>query len=354
MKKTLKAISQYTLVAVVGTMVLTSCSSDPDSPGSEYMPDMYRSPSIEPFVDYGQVRNKENTNDASNKLSALLPVEGTVPYYGAAFKNNMPFAYYPSPEASETHGLTMMKTEANGYERSKEAVNPIMLFAGNQKELLKEAKHLYENNCIHCHGEKGDGKGSIVTSGSYSGVPNYNTLMDLSDGQMMYSITYGKGNMGAHMTQLSVEDRWKLVHYVNALQNGGKADLDMNIGIDLSDTLNVTNQSGVLKDIYFNTGRGTINTKRRNKSLFALLNFMGANENAKIELSGHTDNTGRAGLNDTLSAARAASVKDFLVEYGVDASRVSTVGMGSTKSIADNNTPEGRATNRRTEVRILK
>ena len=354
MKKTLKAISQYTLVAVVGTMVLTSCSSDPDSPGSEFMPDMYRSPSIEPFVDYGQVRNKENTNNASNELSALTPVEGTVPYFGADFKNNMPFGYYPSPEARETHGLTMTHTEANGYERSKEAVNPVMLFAGNEKAILKEAKHLYENNCIHCHGEKGEGKGSIVKSGSYSGVPAYSTLMDLKDGQMMYSISYGKGNMGAHMTQLSVEERWKLVHYVNALQNGGKADLDMNIGIDLSDTLNVTNQSGVLSDIYFNTGRASINSNRKNRSLFALLNFMGANENAKIELSGHTDNTGRAGLNDTLSAERAISVKNFLVEYGVDASRIATLGMGSRKSIADNSTPEGQAKNRRTEVRILK
>jgi outer membrane protein OmpA-like peptidoglycan-associated protein len=356
MKKTLKAISQYTLIAAFGTMVLTSCKSDPDSPGSEYMPDMYRSPSIEPFVDYGQVRNKENTNGASYKLSARIPVEGTVPYFGIDFKNNMPFAYYPALEAKETHGLEMVHTEANGYERSKEASNPVMLHAGNEKAILKEAKHLYENNCIHCHGEKGDGKGSIVKSGAYSGVPNYNTLMDLSDGQIMYSISYGKGNMGAHLTQLSVEERWKLVHYVNALQNGGKADLDMNIGLDFNDSIAPSTESKTLEDIYFNTGKASFNKRRVNTSLFTLLNFMSneQNQNAKIEVIGYTDNSGDADQNIVLSQKRAEAVKDFLIEYGVNSGRVSTKGLGSSNPRADNSTVEGQSKNRRTEVRILK
>lgn len=358
MKKTLKTIGQLTSMAsLVGVMVLTSCGSDKDSPGTEYMPDMYRSPSIEPFVDYAQVRNEENHKNKKYELSAMTPVEGTIPFYGADFKTNMPFPYYPSPMAAETHGLHVAKTEANGYARAGEEnpTNPVLLFAGNEKEVMKEAKHLYENNCIHCHGEKGDGKGSIVASGAYSGVPNYggDDIKSLTDGQLMYSISYGKGMMGAHASILSVEERWKLVHYVRALQNGGKAQLDMNIGIDMSDSTATTNKVGVLKDLYFNTGKASINEARNNNSLYALLNFMSANENATIELAGHTDNTGSDSTNVGLSKNRAESVKAFLVGYGINADRVSTVGYGSSKPIADNATALGRATNRRTEVRIL-
>ena len=46
------------IIFVAGSM--SSCSSDPDSPGKEYMPDMYRSPAIEPYVDYGEIRGREN------------------------------------------------------------------------------------------------------------------------------------------------------------------------------------------------------------------------------------------------------------------------------------------------------
>lgn len=358
MKKTLKTIGQLTSVAsLVGVMVLTSCGSDKDSPGTEYMPDMYRSPSIEPFVDYAQVRNKENYENQKNQLSAMTPAQGTIPFYGADFKTNMPFPYYPSPMAAETHGLNPLRTEANGYARAGEEnpSNPVLLFAGNQKELMKEAKHLYENNCIHCHGEKGDGKGSIVASGAYSGVPNYggDDIKSLTDGQLMYSISYGKGMMGAHASILSVEERWKLVHYVRALQNGGKAQLDMNIGIEMADSTSNEGKTGVLKDLYFNTGKASINAGRNNKSMYALLNFMSANEAVNVELAGHTDNTGNDTLNVELSKNRAETVKSFLVEYGINADRVSTVGYGSSKPIADNATVEGRATNRRTEVKIL-
>ena len=80
---------------------------------------------------------------------------------------------------------------------------------------------------------------------------------------------------------------------------------------------------------------------------------MSANEAVNVELAGHTDNTGNDTLNVELSKNRAETVKSFLVEYGINADRVSTVGYGSSKPIADNATVEGRATNRRTEVKIL-
>ncbi|MDX1446212.1 MAG: c-type cytochrome, partial [Lishizhenia sp.] len=66
-----------------------------------------------------------------------------------------------------------------------------------------------------CHGEKGDGNGPMVESGAYAGVPDYKTKTDLADGQVFYSIYYGKGAMGAHASLLNNEQIWTLVHYVN-------------------------------------------------------------------------------------------------------------------------------------------
>ncbi|MBS1644986.1 MAG: OmpA family protein [Bacteroidetes bacterium] len=73
------------------------------------------------------------------------------------------------------------------------------------------------------------------------------------------------------------------------------------------------------------------------------------NPDLKFEIDGHTDNSGQSTHNLTLSQQRAASVKKQLVSMGIDASRLTTKGFGDTKPIADNNTPEGRANNRRVE-----
>jgi len=72
-----------------------------------------------------------------------------------------------------------------------------------------------------------------------------------------------------------------------------------------------------------------------------------------ISVEGHTDNTGVAAKNKTLSKARAASVVTWLTKHGIDKSRLSSVGYGQERPIADNATPEGRADNRRVEFHIV-
>lgn len=74
-----------------------------------------------------------------------------------------------------------------------------------------------------------------------------------------------------------------------------------------------------------------------------------SNPDLKFEIDGHTDNTGEAAHNLTLSQLRADAVKKQLVSMGIDASRLTTKGFGDTKPIADNSTPDGRANNRRVE-----
>jgi outer membrane protein OmpA-like peptidoglycan-associated protein len=71
---------------------------------------------------------------------------------------------------------------------------------------------------------------------------------------------------------------------------------------------------------------------------------------SKIVVEGHTDSQGKPAFNKELSLARAASVRDYLVSRGIAADRVSAQGLGSTRPIANNNTAEGRADNRRVEI----
>jgi mono/diheme cytochrome c family protein len=97
--------------------------------------------------------------------------------------------------------------------------NALGMTALNAEKLMANGKELFTAMCQHCHGEKGDGNGPMVVSGAYVGVPNYANLANLSDGQMFYSIYYGKGNMGAHGSILSKKEIWTLIHYVRQFQN---------------------------------------------------------------------------------------------------------------------------------------
>ena len=83
--------------------------------------------------------------------------------------------------------------------------------------------------CAHCHGTEGDGKGTI-THPIYSAVPSYSntkmirrsgsTMSELNEGHIFHAITYGLGAMGPHASQISEEERWKIVYYIQEnLQN---------------------------------------------------------------------------------------------------------------------------------------
>jgi outer membrane protein OmpA-like peptidoglycan-associated protein len=80
---------------------------------------------------------------------------------------------------------------------------------------------------------------------------------------------------------------------------------------------------------------------------------MTENSQVKIEISGHTDKTGTESLNLILSEARAKTIVEYLVECGIDSSRINFKGYGSSQPIADNASAEGRAKNRRVEFKIL-
>ncbi|MCF8346937.1 MAG: OmpA family protein, partial [Bacteroidales bacterium] len=85
-----------------------------------------------------------------------------------------------------------------------------------------------------------------------------------------------------------------------------------------------------------------------------VLEFMKLNQGVGVEISGHTDNTGTAEYNKELSHKRAQEVVKYLISKGIDQSRLTARGYGDTVPVANNATEEGRAKNRRTELKILK
>jgi mono/diheme cytochrome c family protein len=229
MKVKFKAFAQISMIA----LLLAACTANPDSSGLEYMPDMYRSPAIEPYVDYGEVRGQVN-EDLKMQRSAMVPPKYTIPFWGtdsATVHTMLPYMRQPGSAFGQTHGLFFLDLSKNAdvdyeYKAAAADKNPIKLVNAEQAEkVFEEAKKLYQTNCNHCHGEKGDGQGPMVASGAYAGVPAYSNLT-IAEGQMFYSIYYGKGMMGSHASLVNKREIWTLIHYIKRFQdpNYGKFD----------------------------------------------------------------------------------------------------------------------------------
>jgi outer membrane protein OmpA-like peptidoglycan-associated protein len=103
----------------------------------------------------------------------------------------------------------------------------------------------------------------------------------------------------------------------------------------------------------FDVGKSTIKPESMGE-INRIVQLMNEKPELKFSIEGHTDNTGNAASNQTLSDARSQAVLDKLVEMGIAANRLQSAGKGQTNPIADNSTDEGRAKNRRVEfVKII-
>lgn len=237
MKMKFKAVMGFSMLA----LVLASCSADPDSPGLEYMPDMYRSAAIEPYVDYGELRGRIH-EDVKLRRSAMVPPKYAIPYAGtdsATVMMMLPYNRKPSSTFATTHGLFAWDLDYNtdlNYQYNLAAAdqNPIKLTSAEEADkIFAKGKALFTANCQHCHGEKGDGNGPMVVSGAFSGVPDYKNLT-IAPGQMFYSIYYGKGAMGSHMSIVNKKEIWTIIHHIKRLQDSNYGKFDAKTGMLMS------------------------------------------------------------------------------------------------------------------------
>ena len=204
----MKILTGYTkrfpAAMILVVIAITSCTRDKQSPGYEYMPDMYRSPAIEAYVDYGEIRDTIHQELATTK-SVRRPVEGTVPISDNAM-NDLPFTI---PNTFE------------GYERAGEILKSPL---AETEKIIAEGQLIYVDFCVHCHGKTGQGDGPVVEMGGHPPPPAYDSpaMAELSEGKMFHAITYGKGLMGPHKSQLNKIDRWKVIAYVKTLLGSGE------------------------------------------------------------------------------------------------------------------------------------
>ncbi len=125
----------------------------------------------------------------------------------------------------------------------------------------------------------------------------------------------------------------------------------MNQDIQANEMFNKINAGEALTlYINFETGKSAIKTESQ-PIIDELHKMLSGNPTLKMIIEGHTDNVGNPGSNKTLSEQRASSVKTALVNKGISTDRIKTVGYGQDKPIADNSTEDGKAKNRRVEIK---
>lgn len=193
-------ISIITVLSAIAMIV--GCSDVKRKPGSVYMPDMAESRAYETYADHSNLADKKinYTN---------MPVAGTI-----SREEELPF-----------HIPKDMGTDTSHYVASKQVKNPIDTLSPVNAQ---EAERLYLINCGICHGTKLDGNGPLYNGGKgpYAAAPK-NLIADpvvsvMPDGQMFYSVTYGKNLMGSYASQLSRTQRWMVIKYIKDKQATAK------------------------------------------------------------------------------------------------------------------------------------
>ena len=184
-------------------LLIVSCSDVKRTPGTVYMPDMVYSRAYESYADHSNLAEKRiNYNN--------MPVAGTI-YRG---------------EETPFHIAKDVPGDTTNYYASRKVKSPIDSLSAKDAE---EAERLYLINCGICHGAKLNGNGPLYKDGTgpFSAAPK-NLIADplvsvMPEGQMFYSVAYGKNMMGSYASQLSRKQRWMVIRYIKNKQQQTKA-----------------------------------------------------------------------------------------------------------------------------------
>lgn len=175
-------------MVLTAAVAMTSCFND-SRPNYQYFPNMYESAGYETYSE----------SDAfANGVEAQLPAEHTIK------RGWMPYEY---------------ENSTAGYDLAKaELTNPLAVDSLSTDENLAKGMQLYTIYCAICHGDKGDGQGTLVKREKFLGVPNYKDR-DVTEGSIYHVIYYGLNSMGSYAAQINEEERWQVVMYVEKLRS---------------------------------------------------------------------------------------------------------------------------------------
>ncbi len=183
-------------------------------------------------------------------------------------------------------------------------------------------------------------------------------IIDVETGKIMVSNTTDK-KRGEFLASLPAGKNYMLnvnkesyLFYSDYFECKNSTDEQHAFVIDIKLNKPKAGERVVLKNIFFEVNKFEIK-KESNTELNKLVVFLKSNPTTKIEVSGHTDNTGDKKANAVLSEQRAKAVYDFLISHNIPAARLSFKGYGDTKPVASNDTTSGKAQNRRTEFTII-
>ena len=188
-------------IAIIATLILSIAvvfigCKDKSEPGRIYMPDMAYSRGYETYATRDSAIFTMDPNSAGHKI----------------FFNNLPPAgtlkrgeLYPFNVPNDSNGLLNLSTAVK---------NPLGQLTGKE---LEEAGRLFNINCAVCHGAKGEANGPLAAK--IGGVKSIIALSPTySDGRIFFVMEYGQGNMGSYASQLSREQRWRIVQYIRTLE----------------------------------------------------------------------------------------------------------------------------------------
>jgi mono/diheme cytochrome c family protein len=196
-------MKKLSIIAIVTALIILaqSCSDVKRKPSRVYMPDMAYSVAYETYAE-----SASRLGDSA--FYNARPVAGTVKRGEGAFHYEM---------LTDTTGT---------YNTSAEMKNPLPAMDTLQKV---EAERLFLVNCGVCHGQKLDGNGPLYKDGNgpYSAKPANLSgadakYVEMAEGTMFHSITYGKNMMGSYASQVTPKQRWMIVSYIKSKQQSAK------------------------------------------------------------------------------------------------------------------------------------
>lgn len=200
-------------------------------------------------------------------------------------------------------------------------------------------------------------KGRIKQLKMLRGLEATIELMDLEDASLVARFT-SDAVTGEYLIALPGGRRYAI--YVKAdgfLMHAGTVEIpdgELNLTVDLDVDLAPleAGHSTTMRNLFFASGSAALE-ESSNADIDQIEQLLASNDTLRLEISGHTDNSGPAELNERLSHARANAVRDRLLQRGVAQERLLAVGFGDSRPVAPNGSEANKALNRRTEIKVL-